>query len=150
LLTVGIPTVALAAWAKPGRPQKRELIGALLHFVLPAAISISLVALLVYLATILSLTTGMSDAFPPLSDALVLGEAQAIAQTALTTISIVCGLLLLPFVQPPIRFFTGGDELSSDWRPTTLAGVLLAVYAIILTVPPLRELFDLSVLSTID
>ena len=149
LLTVGIPTVALAAWAQPGHPHKRELIRALLHFVIPAAFSISLIALLVYVITLVRFINGAADANPPVADILVFGRAQAMAQTALTTISVVCGLALLAFVQPPIKFFVGGDHISRDWRPTILAAILLVAYLFILNTP-LRNLFDLSPLDLIN
>src|SRR5690606_26057992 len=48
LLTVGIPTFALAAWARPGKQPKR-LLTSVLHFVFPAAITVFVFALLIYL-----------------------------------------------------------------------------------------------------
>jgi magnesium-transporting ATPase (P-type) len=48
LLTVGIPTFALAAWARPGTTPRR-LVPSSVHFVVPAAFSIAGVFLVVYL-----------------------------------------------------------------------------------------------------
>ena len=148
LLTVGIPTVALAAWAKPGRTTtRRHLVRQLIYFVLPAAISISLVALLGYVVLFLNAFGSLSDAASGMSDALLVTQAQAIAQTGLTTITVFCGLLLLSFVQPPIKFFVGGDVLSRDWRPTILAAILGGAYLLLLTVPVLQPLFNLAPLT---
>ena len=147
LLTVGIPTVALAAWAKPGRTTRRHLVRQLIYFVLPAAISISLIALLGYVVLFLNAFGSLSDAASGMSDALLVTQAQAIAQTGLTTITVFCGLLLLSFVQPPIKFFVGGDMLSRDWRPTILATILGGGYLLLLTVPALQPLFNLTPLT---
>ena len=72
---------------------------------------------------------------------------QSVAQTALTIVSVLCGLLLLVFVEPPTAAWTGGDVLSGDRRPTILAVLLLVAFAAILAVPPLRESFELAALA---
>jgi cation-transporting ATPase E len=150
LLTVGIPTVALATWAKPGRPPRRDLVRSLMYFVLPAAISISLIALLGYMVLFVNAFGDLSDAASGSADALIVTQAQAIAQTGLTTITVMCGLLLLAFVQPPVKFFVGGDALSRDWRPTILALVEGAAYLLLLTVPDLQPLFALTPLTPVE
>ena len=73
-----------------------------------------------------------------------------VAQTALTTITVFCGLLLIPFVEPPTEAWVGGDELSGDWRPTVLALGMLALYAAITFLPPLRAFFELTPLRALD
>jgi cation-transporting ATPase E len=65
------------------------------------------------------------------------------AQTALTVLAVPCGLLLLPFVAPPARWWEGGVRLSGDWRPTALAGALFLAFAILLAIQPLRSFFGL-------
>jgi len=54
------------------------------------------------------------------------------------------------FVEPPIRFLTGGDELSADWRPTILAILLLFAYLLFIVITPLREFFELAPLGVLD
>lgn len=129
LLTEGIPALALASWARPHPCEQRRVLSGLLHFVIPAAATLCLAAIGVYMA---SFST----------DAQLPG-----AQSALTTFSIVCGLLLLPFVEPPTRGWTGGSTLSGDWRPTGLSLGLLAAYVILLCIPPLRAFFELTALD---
>ena len=131
LLTVGIPILAIAAWARPGAPP-RSVMRSTSHFILPAAFTIAIVALAVYLAYL-----GMT------------GDAQ-VARTALTTATVFCGLLLIPFVEPPTRFWEGGDDLSGDWRPTILALGMLLAYGVVLAVPGLRGFFELSPLRLVD
>jgi cation-transporting ATPase E len=131
LLTVGIPILAIAAWARPGDPP-RSVIRTTSSFVFPAAFTVSVAALGIYLYFLR--TTG--DA--------------AIAQTALTTLSVLCGLVLVPFVEPPTPGWVGGDVLSGDWRPTILAVGMLFLYGVLLVVPPLRAFFELRTLPPLD
>jgi cation-transporting ATPase E len=131
LLTVGIPTLVLVAWARPALPPRR-ILSSVTHFVFPAAFSVAALSLGVYL--IYWLATG--DA--------------GIARTAVTTITVLCGLLLIPFVEPPTQAWVGGDEFSGDWRPSLLALALLALYGMVLAVPPLRAAFELASLRARD
>jgi cation-transporting ATPase E len=127
-LTVGIPTLALAAWARPAQTPRRLILSSG-HFVLPAAVSIALVGLAIY-QFYLSVTGDVVE-----------------ARTALTTTAIFCGLLLIPFAQPPNQTFVAGAELNGDWRPTGLAIGMVFLYIAILSYDPLREFYELRVLS---
>jgi cation-transporting ATPase E len=131
LVTVGVPILAIAAWARPGAPS-RSVIRTTSHFVFPAAFTISVLALAIYVV-----------AWGRMGDIEV-------ARSALTTATVLCGLLLIPFVEPPTDWWVGGDELSGDWRPSALAVAMLLLYALILAVPVLREFFELVPLRAID
>ena len=131
LLTVGIPTLALAAWAKPGRLPRR-LLRSVVHFVLPAAFSIAAVSLGVYLFYLQN------------------GGDLPTARTALTTTTVLCGLLLILFVEPPAQAWVGGDMLSGDWRPTFLALGMLVLYIAIMLIPSMRTFFELMPLQSLD
>lgn len=138
LLTVGIPTLALAAWARTGPPNK-NLVRWLMRFTVPASLSISLFGLIVYTFTLGWRIHGTT----PVPDS----PALLAAQTALTIFTILCGLVLIPFVEPPTRFFVGGDRLSGDWRPTYMAVGIAVIFVAILAIPSLSSLFDLAVLE---
>ncbi|MFO7271085.1 HAD-IC family P-type ATPase [Sphaerobacter thermophilus] len=131
LLTVGIPVFALAAWARPGNTPRR-LVRSGSHFVFPAALSIAWVAFVVYMFY------------------LSRGAEVITARSALTTITILCGLILIPFAQPPNEAFTGGTSLNGDWRPAILAVGLLGVYVGVLAWPVAREFYGLEVLGFLD
>jgi cation-transporting ATPase E len=150
LLTVGIPTLALAAWARPERLPTGGMLRWLAHFVAPAAWSMALLGFVVYMAYFLPARAAALHFAPGLEQADALAAARTLAQTALTTISIMCGLALVVFAEPPSPFWTGGAPLSRDPRPTLLAVGLLAVYAAIILVAPLRNLFDLAPLRASD
>lgn len=118
------------------------------RFALPAACTLALVGFAVYVGYFVvgmhAIPTNGPDRLPA---ALA---AQAAAQTALTVVSVLCGLLLVVFVEPPTLAWTGGDVLSGDRRPATLAALLLAAFAAILAIPPLRDSFELSPLAPAD
>ncbi len=128
LLTVGIPTLALAAWSKPAR-DSGQLLRKVLPFVIPAVLLFTPVALTLYLAW-----------WHATGDA-------ALARTILTVAATVAGVLLIPFVQPPTPAWVGGDELSGDWRPTILGTLLLLALLIGLEHPKFRQVFELSPLT---
>jgi cation-transporting ATPase E len=129
LLTEGIPALALAMWARPRAFEQSRVRSSLLHFVIPAAVTLCLVAISVYMA------------------AFSANEQLPVAQSALTSFTILGGLLLIPFVEPPARFWTGGSALAGDWRPTLLSLGLLAGYVLLLAIPPLRSFFELTALD---
>jgi cation-transporting ATPase E len=124
LLTVGIPILAIAVWARVGKPPS-GMLRSTLHFVLPAAFTISFLVTGVYLVYL-----GVTNDVP-------------LARSALTTASIFCGLLLLPFVEPPTEWWVAGDELSGDPRPSLLAFVMLSLFGLVMSVPMLRDFFEL-------
>ena len=131
ILTVGIPTVALVAWARAGAPPSR-LIRAITHFVLPASLTTAFVGLEIYLGYIAATNN------------------TALAQTALTTVLTLCGIVLIPFVEPPTQGWVGGDEYSGDRRPTILAAIMLAIFILVMAVPPFRQFFELEPLGLLD
>ena len=51
------------------------------------------------------------------------------------------------FVEPPTDWWTGGDTLSGDWKPTILSAALMAVFVVINALPQARELFALASLG---
>lgn len=137
LLTVGIPSLALAAWARPGLRADKRFIRPLMRFVLPPTLTVAPLALGVYVYYLFTRAPDLNDAVALMQNTVPL------AQSALTTFLIFCGLLLVPFAEPPTQAFVGGDELAGDWRPTQLALILLGLYLVVLATPPLRNFFDL-------
>lgn len=145
LFGVGFPTIVLPIWAKPGGGGKyRSVVHSLLHFTVPATLTLTLVSLLVYM---LYLVAAILD-LPPGQDFSHIDYTQP--RTALVTILILCQLLLLPFLKPPASPWVGGEPLNGDWRYSITALVLLVGYLIVLVAPPLRAFFELSALSWLD
>ena len=128
IITVSLPSLALAFWAPGGVVLSRRFGHTLIHFVAPAALTLSLTALLVYLH-FLERTGSIHY-----------------AQLALTYTLIFSGLLLSVMVNPPWRSLRGEREESRavDWRMVKL-GVVLGIIALILPwIPAAQELFKLD------
>jgi cation-transporting ATPase E len=141
LLTVGIPTIFLAAWARPAVVRRLNLTRRLMHFILPAGLTTSLFGLGVFLLHFIPAYESSRN--PELA-------ALGVPQTATTAFTLLCGLMLIIFVEPPLKYLTGGDRLSGDWRPTALAGLSMVLYGIVLLSPGLRKFFELEPLSWWD
>lgn len=141
LLSVGIPTLGIAAWARVGVPT-RNLARDMVHFILPSAMSIASVALAVYVIFF------HLHVYPSEPQSLTI--AINYARTALTTAIIFMGLILIIFVEPPLAFLTGGSPFSGDWRPTISAGVMLLIYFLLVIIEPTRTFFELETLSLGD
>jgi cation-transporting ATPase E len=149
-LTAGIPAVALAAWARPARAQRGGTLGRIASFAVPASLAVTLIGLLLFTlycvpvfevargsATVDEINATLKDTLPR-------------AQTVVISFLVVCGLLLVMFVEPPNRFWAGTDEPSGDRRPTWLAIALLLGLLAIAVVPPLSGLFDLRPVKLLD
>jgi cation-transporting P-type ATPase E len=150
LFTVGIPSVLLAVWARPGRQERHgSLVRRLAHFVVPAALLASLFGLAVFYGTLFLRVPGIGPA-EVLVHPLGFRDAVAVGQTSLAAFLVMIGLLLIVFVEPPNHWWTGGDVLSSDRRPSLLAAGLGLAFAALLASPPLRTAFELQVLGWPD
>ncbi len=164
LFVVGVPTFVLAIWARPGRLPKGSLLREITHFVVPAALITYIFGMVIYVASIFITVTveGQVNVTPEMiasfqqyaginydiatNDAFLSEVAVLAAQTALTSFLVYSGLLLVVFVEPPTRWFVGGDEFSGDWRPTIVAGVLFIGFILILLIEPLYTFSELLVL----
>ena len=144
LLTVGVPALALAYWARPGRGASESVLRALARFILPVAVTICLVAIGVYLAVLIPASLRLPVPENPYREG-----ALPLAQTALTIFLVLCGLVLLLFVEPPTRARPGKQGKYSNWWPSLLVLGLFLCLLLVLAVPPLRALFNLQVLSAI-
>jgi len=144
LIGVGFPSMFIPIWAKPGNFSGHGLVRAMLHFIVPATLTLTPVALLVYLLYLVVAVLNL----PPTADLTQLDYT--IPRSALVTILVLGELLLLPFLKPPTTHWVGGEPLSGDWRYTIVAAVLFGVYLLIVSLPPLRQFFELAALTPVD
>jgi cation-transporting ATPase E len=121
-VTVGIPLIVLALWVPPRRSPK-SLVLDTFGLSIPASAAVAVLALPVY------------------SSALAAGAPLAESRTILTTITVFCGLGLLPLVHPAHHdpLVTGRARA---W-PWLLALIMAAVYAAILAIPLARDFYEL-------
>lgn len=129
--TVVLPSIGLTLWAEGGAVPRRTMAQRLTHFILPAtaAISLAIVLLSLYFIQAYSKT-----------------DVQFINTYAM----IVLGLLLVLFVQPPGRFWVGGDVYSGDLRPTILAMISFALYNLVMLIPLAQELLKIQHLPRVE
>ena len=128
---LGVPTLALAAWARPRRAGE-GLLRVISPFVFTAMLTISPITLAVYLSW-WRVTDDMAS-----------------SQAALTVALVGCGLLLIPFVRPPARFFVTAPDQELDRRVAWLTAALAALFLAVVLIDPLRDMFELAALTVLN
>jgi cation-transporting ATPase E len=163
-VTVGLPTILLAYWAKPAM-FKGNILKPVWSFVVPAVLTMLAFGLIVYVIAfgftdqrIIAETIPMEEvtAFVRAveGEALVLRmtpqeltftAANIYAQSVLTLFSLMAGLMLVLFVSPPFRFLAGGRPYVGDKRFLGLVIGLFAVCLIGWNIDPLRRFFAMAI-----
>jgi cation-transporting ATPase E len=157
-LTAGIPSFFLIIWARPETRQP-ELLRSLARFVIPAATVTMLIGVALYAGFYIRVLAGVQtyripasvvasfEAFTGLPyDAdgqFGVAAATIVAQTALSIFITITAFVLILFLEPPMRFFTGWTAQRSDKRPALLALALSASLALIVMVPALARYVSL-------
>lgn len=130
IVSITIPSLGLTLWAQPGILHKGSLRRSLTHFVIPAAVTISLAATYVYFY----FQKGI-------------GENQY-AHLTVTYALVFMGLLVVLFLRPPTRLLAGGSPVSDDRRITFLVLALFVLFIIFLvitvSIPFLQETLFLN------
>lgn len=139
-LTVGVPPLALVAWAQPGAQARRGMIRSLYAFVVPAALLLLLLALGVYVAVFVRHVPAGVE----MSDDRALDAATRVARSALTTVMILGGLVMIPFLRSPTQEGSDDGAPSGKWRRALLALTMLIGYIIMLSIPRMRAFFDVA------
>jgi cation-transporting ATPase E len=83
-------------------------------------------------------------------DQFVYEVAILFSQTVLTAFSVLAGLGLVLFVEPPFRWFVGGDKYSGDKRPLLLVLIMLGLFASDDGAAALASVLELLPLEPID
>ena len=158
LLTVGLPTLFLTAWARPARPDP-HLLTNLWRFVVPAMVVTAAAGVAVYAYHYTTLLDGFTDDQVPdfvvdaferftglSSDDVGFTEAAATigAQTALSTFVSYAAFLLILFLRPPSRLFASWTRPDGDRRPAVLVAALVVVFSAGLFVPWFTTYFGLT------
>jgi len=164
-MTVGLPTIMLAYWAKPA-PVRGGLLRSVWSFVMPASLTMVVFGLIVYVLAFNFVDRSLQIAAVAPQDIIAFRQevagiydldlnnlnsftfqvANIFAQNAVTIFSLLAGLLLTVFVQPPYRFLAGGRPYSSDKRMMWLAIGLFCVFLVGWNIPFLRFFFSIIVL----
>ncbi len=126
LLTLTIPAIGLSLWAAGGSLPAASLGRVLTHFVSPAAVTMALAGLAVY---VLFLRRS--------------GETEY-AQLALTYALVAMGLLLVVFIKPPVRFALSSLPTIGDLRPTILVMVSALLFVVMTYIPLAQRFFEIA------
>jgi cation-transporting ATPase E len=159
LLTVGVPTLFLTAWARPTTPDP-ALLGSLARFVIPAAVVTAAAGVGVYAWLYTLVLQGVTERANTPDEVIEdfesytgiasgdsgFAEAAATigAQTGLSTFVSLASFILILFLRPPSRFFASYTRPVDDMRPTVLVAVLVALLGAVLFVPVLSNYFGLT------
>ncbi len=164
LLTVGIPTIALAYWSRPAQ-VKGKLLRSVWPFVVPASLSVLVFGLIAYVIAFGVVDGRMLRMLVTPQDIIAFQEAVAgaynvdvstperlsfqvaniAAQSVVTLFSLMSGLLLVVFVQPPFRFLAGGRPYSGDKKMSLLALGLFITFLIGWHISFLRRFFAVAI-----
>jgi cation-transporting ATPase E len=152
LFSVGIPTVLLALWARPGPTDRRRLTNDVYSFVITPMLLTSVLGVLLFYGTLLArLRLGGLWVGRVLDLSLFehLPRFIAVLDSARSTLAIfmvLAGILLVILAEPPTKWWACDRAPSGDWRPTGLAAALAAIF-IVINLTPLREIFALKPIS---
>ena len=126
-LTVGIPAIALAAWARPGHSPHLLLPGTV-AFVFPAAATIGITGFAIY------------EIF------LELGATLDEARTGFTLLGVLCGISLIPYVVQSQNDWLERWPLRQRPRLVWLAAGMLVLFVVSSAVPVLSDFYEIEVL----
>jgi cation-transporting P-type ATPase E len=162
IFTVGIPSLLLALWAKPAA-QVGDLLPRLVRFVVPTAVMTMIVGVALYTfeydrvrnsVTSVTIPQRVIEMFERVTgvdystgDAFAGAAATIVAQTVLSSFIAYTAFILILFVEPPIRFFTGWRDVSDDRRPAYLAVALAVVFFAVVQTGPVAAYFALIPLN---
>ncbi len=167
LLTIGCPTMGLAIWARPDS-DSRGLLLSVLHFTFPAGVVMFLFGLVLYVYSFDSVVNGgrtldvlqadiaSFQTYAGIDYAIYTPDqfryevATLFAQSVLTTFSVLAGLVLVLFVEPPYQWFVAGDKYSGDKRPMWLSASMLGIFVLVMAVPGIRQFWELLPLEPRD
>lgn len=158
VLTVGIPTLLLAYWARPDATDP-HLLANLGRFVIPAGVITAGFGTAVYAVLYRSISNGFETGrasadvladferytgLAPTDADFVTASATIGAQTGLSTFVSLASFVLLLLLVPPFRLFAAWRAPTGDRRPALLVLGLTAALAVVLGVPALSGYFGLT------
>ena len=132
VFTIAIPGIFLSVWAAAGRVTGTRIRRQLAHFILPSAITATLLSWGVYF--------------------FFLSRYQNVeyAQVAVTYALLVAGWLRVLFVQPPAPFLVGGAPLRSDRRVVNVVIGSAILFLLVISIPFFQEVLRITWLRSVE
>jgi len=132
-VTITIPALGLTLWANPGVLYGNSLRRALSHFIVPAAITVSIAGIVTYFT---------------FREVVLENEY---THLAVTYTLVFTGLLVVLFLRPPFRLLAGGAPVRKDRRISKIVVVLTVLFfltvALSSAIPFLHDLLLLEWLN---
>ena len=161
MLTVGIPTMLMALWARPRRDVDNSL-PTTLNFAIPAAFLTTLLGVIVFVSAYyaaqkqlisMTITPEMLDEFTKylgysISTAEEAKDAAAtiFARSALTPFVVLTGVFLINFAKPAFNIFAVFTDKGEDKRMFWISLLMVVAYFVIIAIEPLQHFYGLVAL----
>ncbi|MFC2025878.1 hypothetical protein ACFLUC_01655, partial [Chloroflexota bacterium] len=134
VFTITFPSILMSAWSAAGRLTEQEMRRRLVHFIVPTAITTTILAFTVYY--VFWNRTPTPVFYDWVTEQLNFANVQIFyAELAVTYALLIAGWLRLFFLQPPSKVWVGGAPLRGDKRLYSLVALMVALFVLILSVP---------------
>jgi magnesium-transporting ATPase (P-type) len=132
IFTIVIPGIVLSIWSSTVPINRTSMHLQLVHFIVPAAAMTAVCVVVLH-------------TFFARASASITYNQQVV-----THLLVVIGLILVVFVQPPVRILALGDQFSGDWRPTYVVVVLFLIFQIATHVSLAQRFLKLAPLASLQ
>jgi magnesium-transporting ATPase (P-type) len=143
VFTITFPNIVMSAWSAAGRLTEKEMRRKLVHFIIPTAITTTILTFAVYYVFWnRTPTPGFNDW---VTEQLNFADVQIFyAELGVTYALLIAGWLRLFFLQPPSRLWVGGAPLRGDKRLYSLVAFMSALFVLVLSVPIFQVWFKVT------
>ena len=143
VFTITFPNIVMSAWSSAGRLNEVEMRRKLVHFIIPTAITMTILTFAVYYVFLNRTPTPGFHAW--VTEQLNYEDVQIFyAELGATYALLMAGWLLLFFLQPPSRLWVGGAPLRGDKRLYNLVAFMVALFVLFLSVPIFQVWFKVT------
>ena len=164
-LTVGIPTFFLALWAESEKKPDNRLLH-VVTFSAPAAILNMIFGTILFAAVFIFLEESLAN-YTITAEQMANVESVAgfqiasgedakwiaigyVARSYLTVFLVLTGIVAILFVRPYFNFLAVLNNKTNDIKPTLMAIVMVLALIAVLLIEPLRNFFELVLLTPTD
>ncbi|MES0361809.1 MAG: HAD family hydrolase, partial [Anaerolineales bacterium] len=143
VFTITFPIIVMSAWSSAGRLTEFEMRRKLANFIIPTAITMTILAFAVYYVFLNRTPTPGFNAW--VTEKLNYANVQRFyAELGVTYALLIAGWLRLLFLQPPSRLWVGAAPLRGDKRLYRLVAFMVALFVLVLSVPIFQVWFKVT------
>jgi magnesium-transporting ATPase (P-type) len=143
VFTITFPNIVMSAWSSAGRLTEVEMRRKLVHFIIPTAITMTLLTFVIYYVFLNRTPTPGFQTW--VTEQLNYEDVRVFyAELGVTYALLMAGWLLLFFLQPPSRLWVGAAPLRGDNRLYSLVAIMITLFVLVLSVPILQVWFKVT------